>query len=135
MKNSMASLSERVQQQLKDDQQAVSDQTARLLQQHEEGLSKLSKGALITTKAVLDEHNVEMGKLHDLTLRRLRWLMFWPLLTSLFVSLLMMLSAAAWSWVTLNQMNDQVLQKQEQIKQIEATFCASQVGLKICKKG
>lgn len=134
-KNSMAGLSEKLQQQLKDDQQAVSNQTSALLKQHAQGLQKLSEAALNTTKGAIQRQNQAIDKMHSETLQRLRWLMMWPLLASICLSLVIVAGASLWSWWKLGQVDDQVQQKFNQIRQIEAEFCASPAGQRVCKRG
>jgi hypothetical protein len=133
MSNSVAALSERLQQQLKNDQQAVSNQTEALLEKHAEGLRKLSDDALTTTKTAIKSQRLVLDDLHALTLRRIRWLMLWPLLASAGLSLLMLASAGAWSWWKLSQMDDQIQRKAEHLQRLDAEFCASPVGLRLCK--
>lgn len=132
-KNSVASLSETLQQRLLDDQLAVNNQTSLLLKQHAEGLQKLSAAALNTTKSATQRQILALDQLHAETLKRLRWLMLWPLLASVVLCLSMVAGASLWSWWKLSEVDDQVLIKQQQIKQLEATFCASPSGLKICR--
>jgi CHASE3 domain sensor protein len=137
-KNSMAGLSERLQQQLKDDQQAVINQTSALLKQHAQGLQKLSEAALNTTKGVIQRQNQAIDEMHSKTLQRLRWLMMWPLLASICLGVMIVAGASLWSWWKLGQVDDRVQQAQRkinQIRQIEAEFCASPAGQRVCKKG
>lgn len=132
-KNSMASLSEKLQQQLKDDQQAVSNQTSELLKKHAKGLQELSADALTTTKGAIQRQSQALDQVHGETLKRLRWLMLWPLLASICLSLVIVAGASLWTWWKLGQVDNQVQQKFNQIRQIEAEFCASPAGLKVCK--
>ncbi len=134
-KNSMAALSERLQQQLQADQEAVSQQTQQLLKQHAQGLQKLSEAALNTTKSAIQRQNQALDQLHGQTLRRLRWLMLWPLLASVSLALLILASASGWAWWRLSQMDNQIQQKALQIRQIEAEFCASPAGQRVCRGG
>jgi len=133
-KNSMASLSEKLQQQIKDDQQAVSNQTQALLKQHAQGLQKLSDAALSTTKGAIQRQSAAMEQMHAETLQRLRWLMLWPVLASICLSLLIVLSASGWAWWKLGQVDDQVQQRIAEIGQIEAEFCASPAGQRVCQQ-
>lgn len=132
-KNSMAGLSEKLQQQLKSDQEAANSQSLNLLKQHEASLKKLLSDELNTTGRAISAHAQALKALHTSTLQRLRWLMLWPVLATFLLCLLMLAGAMLWSAWTVSQADAQVQQKQQQIKQAEATFCATPVGLKVCK--
>lgn len=131
--NSMAALSERLQQQLKDDQLAVSSQTSELLGQHAQGLQKLSAAALATTRSAIQRHSQALDQMHSESLKRLRWLMLWPLVASLVLCLSMVAGASLWSSWKLSQLDDQMLLKQQQIQRFQAEFCASLAGKKYCR--
>lgn len=132
-KNSMAGLSEKLQQQLQADQEAVKHQTSVLLKQHAQGLQKLSAAALDTTKSAIQRQSVAMEQMHAETLQRLRWLMLWPLLTSVSLSLVIVLGATGWAWWKVSKADDQVEAKQLQIRQLEINFCQTPAGRTVCK--
>lgn len=105
---SMAGLSETLQQRLKNDQQAVSNQTQELLQLHAKALRQLSVDALSTTDAAISE-------MQSVTLQRVRRLMMLPLLASLCLSVLIVSGASVWAWWKIGQC------QADQLNQIEAS--------------
>lgn len=135
--NSMASLSEKLQQQLKADQDAVKNQTESLLKLHADSLKKLSEDALNTTRAATQRHAMELEKLHSSTVQRLRWLMFWPLLSSVCLSILIVLAASLWGWWTVTQassQSDKILSDQRmKLERMNMEFCNSPAGRKYCR--
>lgn len=144
MNISMPRLSDRLAQQLQADQQALTSQTQQLLRQHASDLQQLSSVALGTTKTDIQrqgqqmaqllkaasqaerKHQQQLSQLRDQTLQRLRWLMLWPLLCSVLLSLLLVASSVAWSWWKLDHLNSQ-------IQQITEQFCKTPAGQKTCK--
>ena len=135
--NSMAALSEKLQQQLKADQEAVKNQTESLLKLHADSLKKLSDDALNTTRNATQRHATELEKLHSSTAQRLRWLMFWPLLSSVCLSILIVLAASLWGWWTVTQassQSDKILSDQRmKLERMNMEFCNSQAGRKYCR--
>jgi uncharacterized protein Yka (UPF0111/DUF47 family) len=71
-KPSTVTPSERLQQELIDDQEAVRNQTSKLLEQHASSLKKLSSASLDTTVTAIQRSERSMDKLHGKTLQRLR---------------------------------------------------------------
>ena len=123
----MATLSEGIQQKLKADQEAVSQQTRRLLGQHEKDLQKLCKAALITTENSIDE-------IQSMTASRLRWLMLWPLLATVVVCVLMILCTAVYSMWIVSDAQARVRAAEKNIDRLNETFCASPAGKAYCTR-
>lgn len=135
--SSMVKLSDRLQQQLQAEQEALQNQTTELLKQHSESLKKLSSVGLATTKAVTDRQHEQLQQnllqLHRKIGRCMRWMLLWPVLVSLVVCLLMLCTAGLYSWRTTNQAEDQLIQTRQLIKKLEAQFCATPAGRQSCK--
>lgn len=148
---SALNLSEKLAQRQQLEHQAEQDRIQKLQQLHESSLLQLSTAALDTTASVtaaqrdaltvalkasqkaVKMHAADLQALHSETLKRLRWLMLWPLVATVLLCLLMLASATIYSAWTVSQADDQVNQKRLQIRQIETTFCATPAGLKVCK--
>jgi hypothetical protein len=148
---SALSLSEKLAQRQQQESEAAQSRMQELQQQHESSLQQLSTAALDTTRSVtaaqqealssalkasekaVKAHAGDLRSLHTLTLQRLRWLMLWPLLATVALCLLMLASATIYSVWTVSDADDQVERKQQQIRQAEATFCATPVGQKVCR--
>lgn len=145
MSNSTWKLSERLQAQMQADQQAVIAQTKQLLKLHEQNLKRLSDDALRTTHNAIVKHNQALNDLHSETLKRLQWLMLWPVLSSVALAVVIVSGASLWSWWTVDQAQihaqiittqaqTQAAQQQQQMQQALDQFCATPAGQHICTR-
>ena len=117
-----SSLSVRLQADQEQIQRQLADQTQTLLTQHVSGLKKLLSVELRSIKSVSERHHAEVDKLHQETLKRMRWLLLWPLVTPLVVSLLMLIAAATWTTYRLKQ----VAEAQSALDQASANLAAQE---------
>lgn len=125
-------LSKLLQEKRQADQQVVDQLTQAQLSQHAQSLQKLLSDALATTEAAIQHQAEALNALHQASLRRLRWLMLWPVLASLCIALLLPIAAGAWSWWTVNQARQQVTDHEARLQQMTQQFCSSPAGLKQC---
>lgn len=101
-----SSLAERLQADQQQIQHQLADQTQQLLQQHEKSLKRLSYDALRSTRSAMERHAAELETMHLATAARMRWLLLWPVLMSVLVSVLMVGTVTTWSLHRLDQVND-----------------------------
>ena len=109
------------------------------LEQMGASLQKLSANALSKTESLIRDQSKAIDQLHVQTSRRLRWLMSWPLLASICLSLAMLVGASSWAKWEMDQANETVrlanakaaLSAAEMLK-AQTDFCNTPVGKKIC---
>ena len=102
----LSSLAEKLQADQQAIQHQLADQTQQLLKLHNESLRKLSGGALRSMRSALEAHAAELDGMQRATAARTRWLLLWPVLMSMLVSVLMVVTVTAWATYRLDQVND-----------------------------
>jgi hypothetical protein len=107
---------------------------AAALQEHACGFKNLSDAGVSTTRKAIERQTEQLDELHGLTLQRISWMMLWPVVSTLVLCLAMLGGAALYSSWKVSQAEDEVLSKQAQIQKLEAQFCNSPAGKKICTK-
>ena len=101
-----SSLSERLQADQEAIQSRLVDQTQQLLKQHAETLKKLSSDARRSTARALEAHAAELDRMHRATAARMKWLLLWPSLATVLMSVLIGSVTMAWSMYRLDQIDD-----------------------------
>jgi hypothetical protein len=117
-----SSLSERLQADQEQIQRQLADQTQALLTQHASGLKQLLNADLRSTKSALERHRSVVGHLHQETIARIRWMLLWPVMTTVLLSLLMLVVVVTWTTYRL----DQVSEAQNALDQASAGLTAKQ---------
>lgn len=118
-------LSERLRQQIEDDQEAVKSQTRQLLNEHAAALKKARHDAQRTTEAVTADHLNQLQQLqsrHMQMLRGMLWLA--PLVTVLLCGLML---AGTW-YMTERMIESAKSQRIAEIQAIDAKYCQQRPG-------
>ena len=118
-------LSERLRQQIEDDQEAVKSQTRQLLNEHAAALKKARHDAQRTTEAVTADHLNQLQQLqsrHMQMLRGMLWLA--PLVTVLLCGLML-----AGTWYMAERMIESAKSRRiAEIQAIDAQYCQQRPG-------
>ena len=101
-----SSLAERLQADQQAIQSRLADQTQQLLKQHAESLKKLSSDARRSTRSAFQRHATELETMHGTMAARMKWLLLWPVLATVFMSVLIGSATLAWSMYRLDQIGD-----------------------------
>ena len=132
-------LSDRLQQKLRQDQtalaEAVQGQTHELLSGHARTLKALCDTASNSTERVMQSHKKQLEALHQQSFKRLRWLLMVPIAASAILSILIVLITLVWSSFQRQELAHQEAYKRQQIRQLELDFCQTPAGQRICRKG
>ena len=118
-------LSERLRQQIEDDQEAVKSQTRQLLNEHAAALKKARHDAQRTTEAVTADHLNQLQQLqcrHMQMLRGMLWLA--PLVTVLLCGLML---AGTW-YMTERMIESAKSRRIAEIQAIDAQYCQQRPG-------
>ena len=116
------SLSEKLQADQEQVRRQLADPTQELLTEHASGLKKLLRDELRSIKSVSERHRVEVGKVQQETLTRIRWLLLWPVAATVLMSLLILIAVAIWTTYRL----DQVDQAQAALERASAELATAQ---------
>ena len=100
-----SSLIERLQADQEQIRRQHADQTQTLLTQHASGLKKLLRDELRSIKSASEHHRAAVDKVQQETLTRIRWLLLWPVATTVLTSLLILIAVATWTTYRLDQVD------------------------------
>jgi len=161
-KVSAQSLSEKLAQRQKQDLEGEQSWILARQQQHEKCLQQLAKAALDTTESVtssqcaalevtlksfqlklqsqsekisgvMKQLNTDLSTVRQQTMRRIGWLMLWPVIMTIATCGLMLITAGLLGWSQVQLAEKEVNLQQMKLQQLSREFCGSAAGQKYCR--